>query len=105
VHSGYLELLVEGDYELLLFRGIRYEYVENPFGSEEGGPVTTYYEDKRYFLSCFGKTAENLPDKKKDILDLMGDDKSEMKAYIKEHKCKLKEEQELIQFFSYANKQ
>lgn len=104
VHYGYLELLVEGDYELLLFRGIRYEYVENPFDSDEGGPVTTYYADKRYFLSCLGKTAENLPDKKKDILNLMGDDKAEMKAYIKKHKCKLKEEQELIQFFSYANK-
>lgn len=103
VRQGFLELLVEGKYELLLYRGIKYVHQENPSGSETGGPVNTYYQDNRYFLSCKGKIAEQLPQKKNAIIASMDDNEEELKQYVKDQKCKLKTQEELVNFFVFAN--
>lgn len=103
VRKGYLELLVDGDYELLFHRGIKYRYDENPFGSETGGPVTRYYQDNRYFLSCKGEIAEQLPEKKSAIIAKIDGNEKELKDYIKQNKCKLKTQDELVNFFVFTN--
>lgn len=103
VRQGYLQLLVHGKYELLLHRGIRFVYEEDPSDSDNGGPVTRYYQDTRYFLSCEGKIAEPLPDKKNAIISMLEEDEKELKKYVKENKCKLKSEEELTEFFVFVN--
>jgi len=103
VRKGYLELLVEGKHELLLHRGIKYVYKENPHGTGKGGPVTTYYQDNRYFLSCNGKIAEQLPERKNEIIAMLEEDEKELKKYVKENKCKLKNQDELVDFFVFVN--
>lgn len=104
VRQGYLELLVEGKYELLLHRGIKYiHHEENPYGSVDGGPANTYYQGIRYFLSCNGRIAEELPEKKNAIISAIDGDQKELKKFVKEHKCKLKSQNELVDFFVYAN--
>lgn len=101
IREGYLELLVKGDYELLLHRGIKYEYEETAEGA--GGPVTRYYQANRYFLSCRGEVAEELPDKKHEIIDVVAKDPKMLKKYVKENKCKLKNQDELVNFFVFVN--
>jgi len=103
VRQGYLELLVEGKYELLLHRGIKYVYKDNPHGTGKGGPVTKYYQDNRYFVSCNGEIAEQLPDRKNKIIALFEQDEKELKKYIQENKCKLKNQDELMNFFVFVN--
>ena len=102
--QGYLELLVEGEYELLLHRGIKYEYEEADEGSGTAGTVTRYYQANRYFLSCHGKTAESLPDKKNEIIAMIDKDEKKLKQYVKENKCKLKDQDEIMAFFVFVNK-
>lgn len=102
LRQGYLELLVEGNYELLLHRGIRYVQEENPLGSE-GGPVVKYYQDSRYFMACNQGIAEQLPEKKNAIIASIDKDQQQLKKFVKEHKCKLKSQEELVNFFVFAN--
>lgn len=104
VREGYLELLVEGKYELLLHRGIKYVEENNPYGSETGGPVVKYYQDQRYFLSCDQGIAEQLPERKNAIIAAISEeDQQQLKQFVKEHKCKLKSQDELVSFFVFAN--
>lgn len=103
VRQGYLELLVEGDYELLMHRGIKYEYEETDANAGDSGPVTRYYQSNRYFLSCHGKTAEPLPDKKNDVISMIGKDEKKLKKYVKENKCKLKSQEDITDFFVFVN--
>jgi hypothetical protein len=100
VRQGYLELLVEGEYELLLHRGIKYEYEE---ASEGSGTQTRYYQANRYFLSCHGKIAESLPDKRNKVIEMLDRDPKELKKYVKENNCKLRSQEEITDFFVFVN--
>ncbi len=100
VRQGYLQLLVEGDFELLLHRGIKYEYEE----VEEGtGTVTRYYQANRYFISCHGEIAEPLPDRKNEVIAMLDKDPKKLKKYVKENKCKLRSQEEITDFFVFVN--
>jgi hypothetical protein len=103
VKQGYLELLVEGEYELLLHRGIKYEYEEAAEGQGGSGPVTRYYQANSYFLSCHGKIAEPLPEKKNEVIAMIDKDEKKLKKYVKENKCKLKNQDEIMDFFVFVN--
>ncbi len=100
VREGYLELLVEGEYELLLHRGIKYEYEESVEGS---GTQTRYYLANRYFLSCQGKTAEQLPEKRKEVIEMLDKDPRALNNYVKKNKCKLRNQEEITDFFVFVN--
>lgn len=102
VRHGYLEQLVKGKYELLLHRGIKYVYEEDPYETGRG-PVTRYYQENTYFLSCNNNIAEPLPAKKNEIISMLKEDEKELKKYVKENKCKLKSQEEIVDFFVFVN--
>ena len=84
-------------------RGIKFVIEEDPADAGSGGPVTRYFQDVRYFLSCENKIAEPLPDKKNAIIAMLGENEKELRKYVKENKCKLKSEEDLTDFFEFVN--
>lgn len=100
--KGYLELLVDGNCKLLLFRCISYRYVDEC--AEPGANVKEeYYMSKRYFISENDGIANLLPEKKKDLISMLDNEEKDIKSYIKDNNIKLCNEDDLKELFSYYN--
>ena len=54
-------------------------------------------------ISLDGNIADQLPDKKKDILRMLSSSSKDLNLYIKENKCKFKEDDEVVDFFVFVN--
>ncbi len=103
LHKGFLELVVDGDYQLFLYRGIKYTYHEGPGQGVDGNTVTKYYADKRYYISINEATPYQLPEKKKHIISIFDIPEREIKDYLKRSGNKLKKNSEVVDLFIYLN--
>jgi hypothetical protein len=102
IKSGYLEVLSEGRIRLLVYRCIRYVSEETkPDPQSEADK--TYHLEKTYLYAYPGESAIKLPEKRKEILDLLSGNAPAIKSYLKESKNKLKTESELVDAFAYYN--
>jgi len=103
--KGYLELLVDGNCKLYVHRCIAYRYVEECPEPGSGFLTQEYYMAKRYFISEDDGSIVFLPEKKKEIIDILDDENAEIKQYIKENKIKLCNEDDLKELITYYNLQ
>lgn len=103
VKQGYFEVLCDGECKLLLHRCIKYKYVEecsdpnNEFVREE------YFLGKKYFILGSDQPAKELPSKKNDVMELLSDKDCDVKAFIKENKIKVNQQEDLIKLVAYYN--
>lgn len=98
---GYLEVLVEGKCCLMLERSISHRYVEKEMESDLDSPIQTYFMTENYYISKNGNVPVPLPGKKKDIIGLLTE--KDVKTYIKQHKLKCENEEDLKELISYYN--
>jgi len=100
--KGYFEVLVDSDCKLLLFRCIKYKYVEECADPNTELLKETYYMEKKYFIARENKPAIQIPEKKKNVIELLSD-KEDIKSFIKENKIKVCHEDDLKELISYYN--
>lgn len=68
VSKGYMEILVEGDYRLLLYRDIKYTHRENA-SDPTAKPEEKYYLEKKYFISFKNEPANHVLLNRKDVIN------------------------------------
>ncbi len=101
-NSGYFELLEEGNCRLLKRWTASYHKAE----SENAGVdcrEDLFYKECNCFLQ-FGETmAEPVNLKRKDFVQLFGDDAGRMNRFIRKNKLKIKEQQDLRHIIAFYN--
>ncbi|OQX73238.1 MAG: hypothetical protein B6D61_12720 [Bacteroidetes bacterium 4484_249] len=100
--KGFFEVLVNDDCELLLFRCIKYKYVEQCADPNTELVMETYYMEKKYFIAKDNEPAMQIPEKKKDVIELLSD-KKDIKQFIKKNRIKVYNEDDLKKLISYYN--
>jgi hypothetical protein len=101
--KDYLEVLVEGDCRLLLYRCIQYKLVDECTIPGAENPKEEYYQIKKYFLSKNKKLAEPLPEQKNDVIEMLSDKGKDIKSFMQTNKTKLTDEQDLIKLVNFYN--
>jgi hypothetical protein len=101
--KDYLELLVDGESRLLLYRCITQKFIGdcNTPGSENTN--TQYYQTIKYFISKNGNVAVPLPESKNEVIELLSDKNKDIKSFIKDNKIKLTDETDLKKLIEYYN--
>ncbi len=102
VNAGYMEVLVDGDYRLLLHRDIKYTFKED-VTDPTAKPVERYYLGKRYFISYKNEPANHILLDKKDVVNSVQIPGKDLKEYMKERKNHMKSESDLVEVFRYCN--
>ena len=100
--SGYFEVLVDDNCKLLLYRCIKYKYVEECADPNTEFVKESYYLENKYFIAKENKPAIQIPEKKKNVIELLSD-KEDIKSFIKENKIKVYLEDDLKELISYYN--
>jgi hypothetical protein len=101
--KGYLEVLVEGKYRLLLQCKIKYTLREDAF-DPTSAPVEKYYLGKQYYISTNNEPAEPIMLDKKDVINSLKVSGKDLKKYIKTNHISMKTESDLVNVISYCNK-
>ncbi len=103
--KDYLELLVDGNCRLLLYRCISQKFIGtcNEVGSEN--TATQYYQTLKYFVSKNGSVAIPLPESKNEVVELLSDKNKDIKSFMKNNKIKLTDEADLKMLIGYYNTQ
>jgi hypothetical protein len=101
--KDYLELLVDGDCRLLLYRCISYKYVGECTIPGAENPKEKYYQTKKYFISKDENVAIPLPENKHEVIEILSDTGKDIKSFMQENKTKLNDEQDLIKLVNYYN--
>jgi hypothetical protein len=100
--KGYFEVLIDGNCKLLLFRCIKYKYIEECADPNAELIKETFYMEKKYFIVKGNKPAIQIPKKKKDVIELFSD-KKDMNSFIKKNKIKIDKQDDLIKLVNYYN--
>jgi hypothetical protein len=103
MRKDYLEVLVNGDCRLLLYRCITYKLVEECTIPGAENPKEEYFQTKKYFLSKNNQVAVPFPTKKEDVIELLSDKGKDIKSFMQENKTKLTDEQDLIKLLNFYN--
>lgn len=101
--KGYLEVLVEGKYRLLLQCKIKYTLKQDTF-DPTSAPVEKYYLGKQYYISTNNEPAEPIMLDKKDVINSLKVSGKDLKKYIKTNHISMKTESDLVNIISYCNK-
>ncbi len=101
--QGYLISLNEG--KVSLFKRYKKIFIEgqeatSSYGSDKPAKLE---EEVTYFLKKEDGVARELKLKKKELLNMLSDKESDLKAYISENKLKLKSAEEVVQLLNYYN--
>jgi hypothetical protein len=102
--KDYLEVLVDGDCRLLLYRCIAYKYVGECAMPGAENPKEEYYQTKKYFISKDKNLAIPLPENKNDVIELLSDKNKDIKSFMKDNDIKLTREEDLIRLINNYNK-
>jgi hypothetical protein len=103
VQKGYLELLVEGECQLLVYRWIAYKYVEEMNDCGKRYATERNFLKEEYYVKRDGKIAELVSSNKKLFLDMMADTEVDLKSYMKDNNLKPCKEEDLKQLITYYN--
>jgi len=103
--SGYrapvfFELLIEGQMTLLSRESLEYRTYSSPYYFGSSSQLVMVY--KFYLLEENGKINEFIG-KKADLLQLMGRRAESVESYMREHKLKVEERDDLVKIISYYN--
>ncbi|MCD4729629.1 MAG: hypothetical protein K8R74_03440 [Bacteroidales bacterium] len=101
--KGYLELLVDGNCKLYMYRCISYRYVDECAEPRADYVKEEFYMTKRYFIAENNGPAVLLPEKKKELISMMDNENKDIKSYIKDNKIKLCNEENLKELFTFYN--
>jgi hypothetical protein len=101
--KDYLELLIDGNCRLLLYRCISYKYVGECTIPGAENPKEEYFQTMKYFLSKNNQIAIPFPAKKEEVIELLSDKGKDIKSFMQENKIKLDSEQDIIKLVNYYN--
>ena len=106
IFTGYLEILVEGKVNLLLYRDANIkEDPSTPRHPSGMNPGKSYVVKKSYYFQTKKNgSALEFERKKKSLFELFGDKKSEISFFMKEKKMKRLNDAEIVEVFNYYNK-
>jgi len=100
LNTGYFELLVSGECNLLLRRTVKYHLdgsgTENPYEEEYIKSSTLFYQQE-------GKPAQLLRSNKKCILKTFGDKEAEVNDFIKTNNLKMSSFQDIMMVVDFYN--
>ena len=100
VANTWFEVLCEGSCELLLRRYIKYRVTDG----DDDHSNDQLYKLMEYYTRKGNAVAEKIYVSRKALLETLQDHKSEVSAFIKEEKIKLKDQDDLVKLFSYYNR-
>ena len=99
--SDWIEVLVEGNYSLYLYRRIVYRYVESL--SESNTENDRFFMTEKYYVGDNSGAIEPLPSGKRQIIKCLSEKKPGIESFIKANKLKLSDEKDLIRLMEYCN--
>jgi len=99
VDNAWFEVLCEGECDLLLRRYIKYRVTD---GDDDITNDQLYKLDE-YYVRKDEKAGERMYITKKAVLSAIHEHESEISAFIKSHKLKIKEQEDLVSLFAYYN--
>lgn len=102
VNNAYMELLVDGDYQLLLFCYIKYTSKENTEDSQDESGVIHYLE-KEYFIAFKNEPANPILINKKEVINTVQVPGKDIKQYMKNSNNQMKTEADLVDVLKYCN--
>jgi len=100
--NAYMQVLVDGDYRLLLHRNIKYTYRDEATDGKSGSKEK-YYLSKQYYLAYKDQAANSLEPKKKEVINSVQIPGKDIKAFLKENDNHLKTESDLVAVYRYCN--
>lgn len=103
VQKGWLELMVDGECQLLAYHWIAYKYVEDTDDCGVRYSTERNFLKDAYFVKKGEKVAVLIPESKKRFLEMMSDKDVDLKTYMKNNKLKVCKEQDLEQLITYYN--
>jgi len=98
----YLEVLVEGEHDLLLYRNIVYRF-SDPNKADEQITEEHYFMEELFYVQDEKGNIKRMPETKKAVLQCLPDKDDQLKGFIKENKIKLYRESDLIRLVEYCN--
>lgn len=103
--NGFFVVLNEGEKVTLLAKEIVLFFEESypKTGYNKYEPPSLKRLKDRYYIGFKNNTSTLVPVKKNEFYDKFGKESDEIKAFVKSHKLSIKNEQDLIQIFSYYN--
>jgi hypothetical protein len=102
VNKGYMQVLADGDYKLLLQCCVKYTLREVP-EDPNAKPVEKYYHEKNYFMARKNEPANHILLNKKDVINSLQIPGKDLKEYMKETNNQMKKESDLVDVFRYCN--
>jgi len=102
ISNAYMQVLVDGDYRLLLHRNIKYTYRDEATDGKSGSKEK-YYLSKQYYLAYKDQAANSLEPKKKEVINSVQIPGKDIKAFLKENDNHLKTESDLVAVYRYCN--
>lgn len=95
----WFECLAEGKCSLFLRRFIKYRLADG-----DGNPSNDQLYRLEEYYTCHGEgSLEHLYLSKKEVLSSLGDHQKMLKSYIKEENIRVKDQDDLVELFSYYN--
>ena len=98
----YLEVLVEGEHNLLLYRNIVYRVLDQDKSDKQISEDQYFLEKTFYVQDEMGKI-KKMPETKKAVLECLADKDEQLKCFIKDNKIRLYRESDLIKLVEYCN--
>ena len=99
--KDWLEVLVDDDYCLYLYRRIVYRYVENL--DESNRETDRFFMTEKYYVRDKGGKIKELPSTKRQVVQCLSEKNPEIESYMKRNKLKLTKEEDLIKLVEFCN--
>ena len=102
--NGFFEVLTQGNCKLLLRRESIIKREQLPASNYAGGNYRDYFRTSQtYYIKKGNSPAVRISKSKKSILNALGNHRSELGKYIKDHHLKLAKEDDIIDLIYYYN--
>ena len=100
--NDWVEVLVEGDYTLLLYRRIVYRYVESL--TETNTENDRFFMTEKYYVRENNGEIKELPNTKRQVVKCLSEKNPGIDKFIRRNKIKLSKEADVIKLMEYCNK-
>jgi hypothetical protein len=103
--NGFFVVLLNGNkFSLLLKENIKFtEEVMPNTGYEKYKPPTLKRTSDKLYIGYMSNIANELPSKKKDLLELFSSKQNDVEKYAKDHKLSFNNNNDLVELFKYYN--
>lgn len=100
--AGFVELLVDGDVQLLYYRKKQFKDAIPSNGYQEAEPAT--YQTFDYFLIKQGEgKPHQFSTRRRDLYELLGHSEKQIKQFVKDNRIRRADAEELTQLFQFLN--